>query len=676
MILQESESVNGIHRIVVILSDLSCFLDYVYIQILGIFLCSRSKRNGVMNKKSTCAVFLGILFVFTFIALFANPNFAQAIEGELTDVIPSEKNSVFLIGDIGGFFTVPIQAWIPFDDDLFLTDTMQATQHELGPVGLALDEANEKLFVSYEIFGSVEVFDASTMTWLATVPLLGADNLAGMVVHQDRGHLYVVDRRELTVWVFDTTTYLLVDSWTVPTIPPAADPGSGPGGTWGIDLLGDWLFITDMTNTVRYFDIDTHFEVDNFTQTYPATAIAVTDYPENLVYTQGHDGVSGMSFFFTKYFLDSGIEENILIGTDPKGVTLNPAGELAYVVADNHIQVVDTANMWILYTKTLNFSWTPTDILASTIAFGSSVTKTCLSHPNGNIHKGDTVIFSISIQNRSPFPIHFMPMKDTYDNTHLSFVSASPATTDTVDDGEVNWTDLIAQAGQDLAVGDFQEVTVTFTATEDCVDELTGTNTAQIYNVEDSDGTALPDASGEFEYQIDCKCRTNFECDDGVYCNGMEICQQDGSCTTPGNPCPVDDGLWCNGDELVTCDEATNACEHTGDPCAPMDCDETDDICVDQGSDDDDDDDNQSDDDDDDNQSDDDDDDNQSDDDDDDNQSDDDDDDNQSDDDDAPGDDDEGDDDEGDNDWDDWDWSPSNSGGSDDDDDQSGGCCG
>lgn len=88
-------------------------------------------------------------------------------------------------------------------------------------------------------------------------------------------------------------------------------------------------------------------------------------------------------------------------------------------------------------------------------------------------------------------------------------------------------------------------------------------------------------------------CETNQDCDDGLWCNGIETCDTDTSlCLTSGEPCAddqlwcngeetcdedldqcnilnvpdcSDDGLWCNGDE--TCDESLDKCSHSGNPC-------------------------------------------------------------------------------------------------------------
>ena len=67
-------------------------------------------------------------------------------------------------------------------------------------------------------------------------------------------------------------------------------------------------------------------------------------------------------------------------------------------------------------------------------------------------------------------------------------------------------------------------------------------------------------------------------CDNGTFCDGEETCVA-GSCEVGTDPCP-DDGLFCTGVE--GCDELGDACTTTGDPCVDgNDC--TDDTCDEGG---------------------------------------------------------------------------------------------
>jgi hypothetical protein len=76
-------------------------------------------------------------------------------------------------------------------------------------------------------------------------------------------------------------------------------------------------------------------------------------------------------------------------------------------------------------------------------------------------------------------------------------------------------------------------------------------------NQEDTDGDELGDACDE--------CSVDEDCDDGLYCNGIEFCVGGVYCQNGTTPCPADDGLYCNGTE--SCDEGNDQCENSGDPC-------------------------------------------------------------------------------------------------------------
>jgi hypothetical protein len=60
--------------------------------------------------------------------------------------------------------------------------------------------------------------------------------------------------------------------------------------------------------------------------------------------------------------------------------------------------------------------------------------------------------------------------------------------------------------------------------------------------------------------------------DDGLFCNGVETCDEaNRRCASSGNPCP-DDGNPCNGAE--SCSEATKQCQHTSlaNDCGALTC--------------------------------------------------------------------------------------------------------
>jgi hypothetical protein len=70
----------------------------------------------------------------------------------------------------------------------------------------------------------------------------------------------------------------------------------------------------------------------------------------------------------------------------------------------------------------------------------------------------------------------------------------------------------------------------------------------------------------------------NANCDDGVYCNGLETCDASNGCLAGTPVACLDDFLFCTGDEI--CDEATDSCISTGSPCDEgVPCNEVNDAC-------------------------------------------------------------------------------------------------
>lgn len=112
-----------------------------------------------------------------------------------------------------------------------------------------------------------------------------------------------------------------------------------------------------------------------------------------------------------------------------------------------------------------------------------------------------------------------------------------------------------------------------------------------------STGCAVPNPGGDPPPGQDV-CTSNADCDDGLFCNGAESCNSDGTCVPGTAPCDAvtcseaddscssacvenvdcDDGLFCNGAE--TCDSAGACVDGTG-PCgANESCLENTSVCI------------------------------------------------------------------------------------------------
>ncbi len=108
------------------------------------------------------------------------------------------------------------------------------------------------------------------------------------------------------------------------------------------------------------------------------------------------------------------------------------------------------------------------------------------------------------------------------------------------------------------------------------------------------------DASPRDGARADGGCLADSDCDDGLFCNGLETCNvATGSCIAGSPPCigisdrcneatdrcvqctldeHCDDGLFCNGQER--CDPSSGVCSPGSPPCTDSPCNEATDRCV------------------------------------------------------------------------------------------------
>ena len=556
-----------------------------------------------LTKPSMVSMFCRVNLLAILVVLFLSLSLFSATAIAQTDTVPEEMRTVYMIGDIDNpIGNYPLLVFIVNGNQLVLAEEWSAWEEGIGPVGLAVDDVRERLFVSYESHDGVDVYNARNMQYIDEIILSGTSNLAGMEVHQASGRLLVVDRFAPTLFEFSLTNYALLDQWTLPNC----------DGAIGIDSAGDVLYVScgsydpvsllwSYTNVVHAYDLNSQTEIDQYTLPYDIVGLAVTDYPETTIYAAGHFSHD----YFTQYYVASGIHTSVDLDDGGKGVTLNPALDHAYIVKGyggpfapwserGTLRTYDVTNMTQLseYIYDPGFDKpSPTDVVASTIPFGGTVSKELTSHPSGIIQEGDAVTFDVTIENRHSSRIHVLPLRDTYDIAHLTYSHSVPASDNNIDDGQIDFSDIVTSIGHDLWPGNSTTIELHFTADpSNCTVQVEGMNLAQMIGATDIGGFVLTDAAGRADYVIECGCSVHADCDDGLFCNGTETCVGgsclDGTapcaddnlycngvescnetfniCTSSGNPC-VDDGVFCNGDEA--CNEFTNNCDHAGDPC-------------------------------------------------------------------------------------------------------------
>ncbi len=108
------------------------------------------------------------------------------------------------------------------------------------------------------------------------------------------------------------------------------------------------------------------------------------------------------------------------------------------------------------------------------------------------IAPGDPISFTIIITNTGDTWLTTIPLQDNYDTEYLTYIDADPASKDNDDDGVIDWSDLTASFGEDLAPSESFTVVVHFTAKAptDNLENHQTINTATAHDV-----TAAPDGN-------------------------------------------------------------------------------------------------------------------------------------------------------------------------------------
>ncbi|MEM7132615.1 MAG: SdrD B-like domain-containing protein [Chloroflexota bacterium] len=133
---------------------------------------------------------------------------------------------------------------------------------------------------------------------------------------------------------------------------------------------------------------------------------------------------------------------------------------------------------------------------------GSLTINTTLNTPE-SVVSGQPLSFTVAITNTGNTLITSLPMTDTYNSTYLAFDSArgaTPATDDNIDDGVLNWSNLL-EGTTGLAPGESMMVVIHFTAraeTSGLAAAAPCGNAGQTCNV-----TELPGVSGFDDVTID-----------------------------------------------------------------------------------------------------------------------------------------------------------------------------
>jgi uncharacterized repeat protein (TIGR01451 family) len=276
------------------------------------------------NKKRHCT--LCFLVAVLAIAMFVTAFPATATAKSLYVNRDLDANSPIRAYDI----QTPSSGCLVFQQD--------STPTRYGGVGLAIDTDSEILFVTFEFSGTLDIVDAKTLAILGQVTAPDANNLAGIVVDQEKQKVYTVQRGSGTLYVYDwdaTSKTLALE--TQLSLPNTSD-------AYGIalDEVNDILYVSDGYNRqVEYYNTDTWEHNGTIDLNHVVIGIAV-DVENSFVYT----GAVWADVGLFKYDLATGLEtSNTVIGVYVLGIAVDPDTNLVYVTtgfSEDDIRVFDS----------------------------------------------------------------------------------------------------------------------------------------------------------------------------------------------------------------------------------------------------------------------------------------------------------------------------------------------
>ena len=256
------------------------------------------------------------------------------------------------------------------------TLTFQATQDlpfSYNGVGLGLDTASKKLFITREGSGTFYLVSATTLANLGTTTAPGASNLAGIVVDQTNNRVYTVDRATNNLYVYD---WVAATNTLTPVAGQAPVNLTGVVGAYGIalDSVNHVLYVADYNgNRVRGFNTGTWTPFKDFAVAHPPVGIAV-DSTRGFVYTvtptSGCSTASSPLQLLSKYNLATDAETMTNMGHGGAGVAVDPDTGFVYVTGacnGDDLSVWNTSGATFVQTYTSGIIGNPTGVVVPEI---------------------------------------------------------------------------------------------------------------------------------------------------------------------------------------------------------------------------------------------------------------------------------------------------------------------
>ena len=227
-----------------------------------------------------------------------------------------------------------------------------------GPLGIAVDATGTRIYVAISGTNTVSVLDATSYAVVAAVAVGAYPD--GVAVNPTASRVYVTNNKSDSVSAIDTATNTVVA--TVPV-------GSGPTGV-AVNPAGTRVYVTNnKSDSVSTIDTATNIVVGTVPVGSGPVGVAVNPAGTR-VYVSNPDS-NNVSVIDTT---TNTVVATVAVGTTPSGIAVTPDGSRAYVinVDSDNISVIDTASNTIVATFAVPLP----------LAFGQFIGPESASEPN------------------------------------------------------------------------------------------------------------------------------------------------------------------------------------------------------------------------------------------------------------------------------------------------------
>jgi len=340
----------------------------------------------------------------------------------------AEAKSLYVNRDLNA--NSPIRAYDIQGSNLVFQKDSTPTRY--GGAGLAIDTDSETLFVTFETYGDLDIVDARTLAVLGRVAAPGANNLAGIVVDQDKQKVYTVQREtnHLYVYSWDAVNKTLTNDITSS---PYYIPLPGVYRAYGIalDEVHDLLYVGDLTTNIKIFRTSDWSSAGTVPVSQVAMGVAV-DVKRGFVYSGNAYPGYGSSGLLCRYDLTQSKETTVNVraltnvaSDNVLGLAVDPATSLLYITTGNQgsggsdqIMVFDT-NLNVLFRTGPIGNPTGIVVPGKEISYNPlNLAKDDGVHDEGGnqtseVHVGDTITYDVSYLNGNTYPVTNAGIVDT-----------------------------------------------------------------------------------------------------------------------------------------------------------------------------------------------------------------------------------------------------------------------